>query len=103
LEQLLAELEEEVGIDRAAIGSPLLVCFCEDSDQHVFDLVWELETRLDTASILHRHASLAQVEHTKIICVRWTELEAFLADGSRAIAAGIRDLLRHIAPQKRRV
>jgi hypothetical protein len=103
LEQLLTELEEEVGIDRAAIGSPVLVCFCEYSDQHVFDLVWELETRLDTASILHCHASLAQVEHTKIICLRWTELEAFLADGSRAIAAGTRDLLRHIAPQKRRV
>jgi hypothetical protein len=101
IEQLLAELEEEVGINRAAIGSPLLVCFCEDSDQHVFDLVWELETRLDTASILQSHASLGQVEHTNITCVRWKNLESFLTDDSQAVTLGTRDLVTHIAPQKK--
>jgi hypothetical protein len=101
VEQLLAELKEEVGIDRAAIGSPLLVCFCEDSDQHVFDLLWQLETRLDTASILHSHASLGQVEHTKITCVPWKNLESFLTDDSQSVTLGTRDLVTHLAPQKK--
>ena len=101
VEQLLTELEEEVGIDRAAIAPPRLVCFCKDSVNHVFDLVWELEARLDSASILRSHASLGRVEHTKITCVSWKNLGSFLTDHSRSVTLETRDLVIHLVPQKK--
>jgi hypothetical protein len=101
-EQILAELEEEVGLSRAAVAAPQLVSFCEELS-HVFDLVWELNTSLESISVINALEALDQIEHTNIICVRWMDLEAFLADHSQVIAAGNRDLLHHIAPQKNRV
>jgi hypothetical protein len=101
--QLLAELEEEVGLNRAAVALPRLVSFCEEPEHHVFDLVWELETSLESMAVTTAHATLSHPEHANIICVRWMDLEGFLADNYRAIAAGNRDLLSHIAPHKRRI
>ncbi|MBV8216642.1 MAG: hypothetical protein JOZ08_25775 [Verrucomicrobia bacterium] len=100
-EQLLGELEEEVGLKRAEVGSPRLVCFSEDLDLHVFELVWELETTLDTKTVKAAHAAIEHPEHAEIRCVSWQDLQEFLADDRRAIVSGNRDLLNHIARDKR--
>jgi hypothetical protein len=98
--QVLTELKEEVGINPAAVVSPRLLCFTEDSLHHIFELVWELKTTLDRAAILHAHATLVHAEHAKITFVSWADLEAFLADGSDAVALSSRDILEHLFPRK---
>jgi len=100
-EQLLVELEEEVGLERAEVGSPRLVCFSEDLDLHIFELVWELETTLDTKTVMAAQAAIDHPEHAEIRCVPWGELQEFLTDGQRAIVSGNRDLLNHIGRNKR--
>lgn len=100
-EQLLTELEEEVGVKRIDASAPRLVCFCEDSDLHIFDLVFELETILDTDAIKAAHAAIDHPEHASIVCVRWRDLDEFLARNDHVIAAGNRDMLSHVVPQKR--
>jgi hypothetical protein len=100
-EQLLCELEEEVGLKRAEVGSPRLVCFSEDLDLHIFELVWDLETTVDTKTIMAAHAAVDHPEHAEIRCVLWRDLPEFLADAQRAIVSGNRDLLDHIARNKR--
>jgi hypothetical protein len=101
--QILTELQEEVGINAAAVVSPRLICFCEYPLQHTFELVWELETPLERAAIIDAHAALSHREHAKITFVRWADLEAFLANGPDAVARSSRHLLDHLSPQKKYV
>lgn len=101
--QILDELKEEVGLDPATVTPPRLIAFCEEPEHHVFDLVWELETSLESKTVTAAHAGLSEPEHVNVICVGWGELEGFLAESQRAIAAGNRDLIKHLAPHKRRV
>jgi hypothetical protein len=100
-EQLLSELEEEVGLKRAEVEPPQLVCFSEDLESHIFELVWDLETVLDTKSIMAAHSAVTHPEHSKISCVPWRDLNHFLDGGQRSIVSGNRDLLHHIAQEKR--
>ena len=100
-EQILEELKEELGLDRISVAPPRLVAFCEEPEHHVFDLVWELETSLESMTVVNAQAKLSSPEHVQIVCVGWKDLEGFLADNQRALAAGIFDLINQIAPQKR--
>lgn len=102
-EQILAELKEEVGLDRASVATPRLVAFCEETEHHVFDLVWKLETSVESMAVRKAHAQLGNPEHVQILCVSWKELEGFLEHNQGALAAGIFDLINQIAPQKGRV
>jgi 8-oxo-dGTP pyrophosphatase MutT (NUDIX family) len=99
-EQLLCELEEEVGLKRAEVEKPRLVCFSEDLDSHIFELVWDLAAVLDTKSIVAAQGGLGHPEHAKILCVPWRDLNDFLADGQRPIVSGNRDLLHQMARDK---
>lgn len=100
-EQLLHELEEEVGLKRAEVRPPRLVCFSEDLDQHLFELAWELETALDTKTIMGAQAAVDHPEHAEIRCVPWRHLEEFVSNSERPIVSGNRDLLNHITEDKR--
>jgi hypothetical protein len=100
-EQILHELKEEVGLDRSAVARPRLVAFCEEPEHRVFDLVWELETELDSSAVKSAHSVLGNPEHVEIVCVPWSKLERFLADGQRPVAAGNRELMSHLVPHKR--
>lgn len=100
VQQLLAELQEEVGLEPADISWRRLISFCEDPDHHIFDLVWELQSTLNTASICRLHAALARTEHTKITCVFWKDLNRFLVDDSSSLLVSNRDLLTHLARRK---
>lgn len=100
-EQLLVELEEEVGLKRAEVELPRLVCFSEDLDLHIFELVWELATTLDTKTVMAAQAAIDHPEHAEIRCVPWRELQEFLTDDQRAIVSGNRDLLNHVGRNKR--
>jgi 8-oxo-dGTP pyrophosphatase MutT (NUDIX family) len=100
-EQVLHELEEEVGLKRAEVGSPRLVYFSEDLDLHIFELVWELETPVDTKTVKAAHATVDHPEHAEIRCVPWGNLQEFLADDQRTIVSGNRDLLDHLTRNKR--
>jgi 8-oxo-dGTP pyrophosphatase MutT (NUDIX family) len=101
-EQLLRELEEEVGLKQAEVIPPRLVCFSEDLDHHIFELVWELETTRDTKTVMAAQAALDHPEHAEIRCVPWRDLQQFLADDQRSIVSGNRDLLKnHIDRNKR--
>jgi hypothetical protein len=99
--QLLAELEEEVGIKCVEVEPPRLVCFSEDLDQHLFELAWELETALDTKTIMGAQAAVDHPEHAEIRCVPWRHLEEFVSNSERPIVSGNRDLLNHITKDKR--
>jgi hypothetical protein len=99
--QVLAELQEEVGINAAAVASPRLLCFSEYPLHHNFELGWELETPLDRATILRAHAALSHREHAEITFVRWADLEAFLGHGPNAVSDRTRHLLGHLSPQKK--
>ena len=101
--QLLAELGEELGLNPSDVRSPRLLGFCEEPELHIFDLVFDIETTLETKTIVSAHAALRNPEHAEIRCVAWKDVEGFIADPALAIAAGNRDLLRHIAPVKRRM
>lgn len=101
--QLLAELGEELGLNSSDVRSPRLVGFCEEPELHIFDLVFDLETTLETKTVVSAHAALRNPEHEEIRCVAWKDVEGFIVDHALAIAAGNRDLLRHIAPGKRRM
>lgn len=98
--QVLAELQEEVGLSAAEVAAPRLLCFSEDPLHHIFELVWELETPLDSDAILRAHAALPHPEHAKIAFVRWMDLEGFLAHGPDDVTLGSRDVLHHLTPQK---
>ena len=100
-EQILHELKEEVGLDRSVVAQPRLVAFCEEPEHRVFDLVWELETELDSSAVKSAHSVLDNPEHVDVVCVPWNDLETFLEDRQRAIAAGNRELMSHLAPHKR--
>jgi hypothetical protein len=84
--QVIAELQEEVGIDAAAVMPTRLVSFSEESLHHSFELAWELETPLYAATILDSHAALTHREHTAITFVPWGDLEGFLAHDPNAAA-----------------
>jgi hypothetical protein len=101
--QLLAELGEEVGLKPSDVRSPRLVGFCEEPELHIFDLVFDLETTLETTAIVSAHTALRNPEHEGIRCVPWKDVEGFIADHHLEIAAGNRELLRHINPAKRRM
>jgi hypothetical protein len=102
-EQILLELQEEVGLDRGSVARPRLVAFCEEPEHHVFDLVWELETSLKSIAVTTAQAKLSNPEHQQILCIRWKDVAGFLADHQATLAAGIFDLINHIAPQKQRM
>ncbi len=101
--QVLTELQEEVGINAAAVVSPRLLCFSEDPLHHNFELVWEIETPLDRTAILRAHAALPHREHAEITFVSWADIESFLAHGPHAVSCHSRDLLGHLSPQKKHV
>jgi len=98
--QVLAELQEEVGLNAAAVGPPRLLCFSEDLDHHIFTLAWELKTPLDRAAIIRAHAALPHPEHAAITFVRWADLDGFLAQGPDVLTLSSRGLLEHLSPQK---
>jgi 8-oxo-dGTP pyrophosphatase MutT (NUDIX family) len=99
-EQILRELKEEVGLDRSLIVRQRLVAFCEEPEHRVFDLVWELETALDSSAVQAAHSRLEHPEHVDLVCAAWNDLETFLADGRRSFAAGNRELMSHLALHK---
>lgn len=99
--QILDELEEEVGLSRTLIASCRLVAFNEEPEHHVFDLVWELETVADEATVTVAHAGLSSPEHINIVCVGWSELEDFLGANRTRLAAGNWELIEQLAPHKR--
>jgi hypothetical protein len=101
--QVIGELQEEVGIDAAAVLPPRLVGFFEDSLHHSFELVWELETPLDPAAILGSHAALTHPEHAEITCVPWVNLDGFLTHDPDAVALRSRQLLCYLSPQKKHI
>jgi len=100
---VLTELQEEVGLNAAAVAPPRLLCFSEDLDHHIFALTWELKTHLDRTAILHAHAALPHPEHAEITFVRWADLVGFLAQGPDVVALSSRDLLEHFFLQKDRL
>ena len=101
--QLLTELGEELGLKPSDVRSSQLVGFCEEPQQHIFDLVFDLQTTLETKTIVGAHAALQNPEHAEIRCVPWEDLEGFIADRELSIAIGNQELLRHLAPDKRRM
>ena len=99
-EQILHELKEEVGLERSAIARQRLVAFCEEPEHRVFDLVWELETALDSSAVKAAHSLLENPEHVELVCAPWSDLGTFLADGRRVFAAGNRELMSQLALPK---
>lgn len=95
-QQLLTELEEEVGLNSAEVEAPRLVCFSEDLDTHIFELVWDVETDLDTKSVMSAQSAIRHPEHAEIRCVPWRDLNDFVTGSECPMVSANRDLLNHI-------
>jgi len=94
-QQLLTELEEELGLtaDTVTVAEPL--CVVEHEGSRVSDLGIRLHTTLAGSAIIERHARAGNAEYQPICVVAIEALSAFLgqADGCMVPSASI--LLRH--------
>lgn len=88
--QLLAELQEELGMPAASVRCPRLLGIVEHGGSHVLDLGIAVETDLTAAAIHARHTAHGNAEYDPLQVVPLPDLPQFLA--------GATPMLNHQAP-----
>ncbi len=78
LHQLLAELQEELGLPPEAVAEPRLLCIVEHAGSHVLDLGILVRGRWPAARILAAHAGDGNGEYEKLEIVPPAALPGFL-------------------------
>lgn len=86
--QILAELHEELGLDREAVSDIVPFCLIEDGESHVIDIGIALRTTMGAREIAAAHASLATDEYDEVAVIARDALPAFI----NAHAGGIVDV-----------
>jgi len=76
--QILAELEEEVGLAPDQVSAPRPFALVEDPESHVVDLGMHLETRLSDAELGRHFGARRNVEYEKLEIVPVAALEDFV-------------------------
>jgi hypothetical protein len=77
--QVLAELQEELGLSPDAVDTPRPLCVVEHPGSHVSDLGLALRSALDGAAIRTAHANHGNGEYPTVRIVPLHDLPAFLA------------------------
>ena len=83
--QLLAELQEELGLSADDVDSLVPLCVVEHPDSHVSDLGIALRSRLDGAAIRAAHAKRGNGEYPTLRIVGFKELPAFLLEAGETM------------------
>ena len=83
--QLLAELQEELGLAADDVDAPVPLCVVEHPGSHVSDLGMALQSGLDGDAIRAAHAERGNGEYPTLRIVRIEDLPDFLADAGDAV------------------
>ena len=83
--QLLAELQEELGLSADDVDSPVPLCVVEHPASHVSDLGMALRSRLDGAAIRAAHAKRGNGEYPTLRIVGIEDLPAFLLEAGESM------------------
>jgi hypothetical protein len=83
--QLLAELQEELGLAPDDVDTPVPLCVVEHPESHVSDLGMALHCRLDATAIRAAHAARGNGEYPMLRIVPLADLPDFIAEAGDAV------------------
>lgn len=92
-DQLLAELQEELGLDRDDVELVTPVTAIEHGISHVVDVGFLLRTRLDFEQVRHRHAQAGNDEYDELRLVPRDGIDHFIADAGSSLMPSARILI----------
>ncbi|NPD69079.1 hypothetical protein HN018_13420 [Lichenicola cladoniae] len=92
-DQLLAELQEELGLGRDDVDLLRAVAAIEHGVSHVIDVGFLLRTRLDFAQVRERHAQSGNDEYDVLRLVPVAGIEQFVAETGPALLPSARILI----------
>ncbi len=92
--QLLAELDEELGLQPADVGDIRAVAAIEHADTHVVDVGYLLRTPLPFASIEARRSSAGNDEYDALRLVAPDDVARLLSEGEPMLLPSARILMR---------
>jgi hypothetical protein len=97
--QILAELEEELGVVPQEVATPLCaIAVMEGDADHVVDLVFELRIALSGRELMARFAAMTNREYTALRIVPAADAAAFLAREGGELSPASRALLDYLFP-----
>jgi hypothetical protein len=91
--QLLAELQEELGLSPDMVGEPRPLCIMEHPGSHVADFGLALTSDLTAEAVLAVHRVGGNVEYQELLVVPDDRLEAFLAEAGETLVPPAREFL----------
>lgn len=92
-DQLLAELQEELGLGRDEVDLIRPVVAIEHGVSHVVDVGFLLRTRLDFAQVRHRHAQAGNDEYDVLRLVPPTGIDDFITEAGSTLMPSARILI----------
>jgi hypothetical protein len=93
--QVLAELQEELGLAPGDVDAPAPLCVVEHPGSHVCDLGMALRSRLDGDAIRTAHAKRGNGEYPTLRIVPIEDLPAFLAEAGDTVVPPAPVFLAH--------
>lgn len=99
--QILRELQEEIGIDRAAVCRIDPFCLVSDPDSHVLDIGIAMSSGLSAAAVSGAHRAAGSREYEELRIVPSDEVDAFVRTESSCLVGVSAELVRHSAQTRR--
>ncbi len=69
IDQLFAELQEELGLDKTYFQQPILINATTHPETHIIDLGFSLKTNLSFENIRHHWIDKGNTEYDELICI----------------------------------
>ena len=92
-EQMLRELDEELGLDPARVAMPIPLCVVEHDGSHVSDCGMAIATDLSAHDVLAAHRARGNSEYATLRIVPEAQLPAFVAWAGAALVPPAREFL----------
>ncbi len=96
MEQVLLELQEELSLSRDEVAEPRIIGMVEDIDSGVFDLVFDISSRLSGESVLAAWQHCESREHDRLSVVPDARLSGFLDENHDNLLSALIPML-HMA------
>lgn len=93
--QIIAELQEEIGIDPSSVSLVRPFCLVEDPVSHVLDIGIALVSPLSYDSVRRVHHETAKKEYDELCVIPSTELDSFVKDKKSELVCVSRMLIEH--------
>ncbi|MBF0612772.1 MAG: hypothetical protein G8345_20060 [Magnetococcales bacterium] len=94
-QQIIIELQEEIGIPAAMIPEPRPFCCFEDTILHVWDVGMELQLPCNGAQLLKYYEKQGCWEYSSLSWVAEDQLSSFIADHEEQILPLSKEMVRH--------